>query len=683
MNTRSFYLDLMERREALYRFLGGIYQKEIDRALLMQMKAMTFPSETGESSLTGGYRMLRDYLDQVDESSDCSGITDHDECSGFSGNAGFDENSERNARNPEDAITDLAADYAKIFLAAGISQGSAAFPYESVYTSPDGIIMQDAWETVRKCYESVGLIKNGETSGLFEDHIALELEFMAFLCEEARRDPDCSDWLIKQREFLREHLLNWVPAFAADVDQYADTLFYKAIANITVGFLRFDQKLLGSVEASFDMSVQEHNEKDNTTPPSKEPHPSKDLPNSAQPKAPAFSVNRETMDQILQELKKEYRIVAPKRYEKRGAKSTTDLIRYGEINSMEEIVHESQSDFSPKEIYYPITQTMIRFQENQSIEEPSAESRGILIFARPCDINGIKRLDNIFLKNGGHSDIYYARLRDNVRFVMMECSGGWDDCFCVSMGTNKTDDYSLAIRFDQENFLVSVKDQAFAPYFSGEKSEKFTDGNRKVTPENADFVPLFVTSNKKIVRLPEIHDRGQLKEAINLEFWKEFDEQCIGCGGCSAVCGTCSCFDTVDIIYDETSNDGERRRVWSSCMLDTYTMTAGGSRFRKTPGANMRFKTLHKVYDYNLRFGGKEHMCVGCGRCDKRCPKEISFFDIICRLSEELRRTAGSTTAAGVGERIEAADEAADEPTCRADVAAGRTAENSNRKVER
>ncbi|QOX65780.1 anaerobic sulfite reductase subunit AsrA [Anoxybacterium hadale] len=471
---------------------------------------------------------------------------------------------------------------------------------------------------------------------------------MAFLCEEARRDPDCSDWLFKQREFLREHLLNWVPAFAADVDQYADTPFYKAIAKITVGLLRFDQKLLDNSKAFIDKGAQNQEE------------------DSTQPKSPAFSVGRETMDQILQELKKEYRIFAPKRYEKRGSKSSTDLIRYGEIDSVQEIVHEIQSDFSPKEIYYPITQTMIRFRENQSIEEPSADSRGVLIFARPCDINGIKRLDNIFLENGGHGDVYYERLRDKVRFVVMECGGGWDDCFCVSMGTNKTEDYSMAIRFDHPSLLVSVKDQAFAPYFSGEKSKK--------------FIPQFVTSNKKIAQLPKIQNRVQLKEAINLEFWKEFDEQCIGCGGCSAVCGTCSCFDTVDIIYAETSNDGERRRVWSSCMLDTYTMTAGGSRFRKTPGANMRFKTLHKLYDYNLRFGGEAHMCVGCGRCDKRCPKEISFFDTICRLSEELERTVGNTTAAGLrGDRIAAVGE----PAGRADAAAGRTAENPNRKVER
>jgi anaerobic sulfite reductase subunit A len=621
----------MENREKLYRFLGGIYQKEVDRVLLMQMKAMTFPSEAEEPSLTEGYQMLKDYLDQIDE---------------------------RKAPDPEAAITDLAADYAKIFLAAGISQGSAAFPFESVYTSPDRIIMQDAWETVRKRYESVGLIRNGEASGLFEDHIALELEFMAFLCEESRRDPDCSDWLIKQREFLRDHLLNWVPAFTADVKRYADTAFYKGIANITEGFLRFDREILEGINAPLDEGIENQKEVGET----------------------AFSLTTANMDQILQELKKEYRIFAPKRYEKRGAKSSTDLIRYGEIHSVREIVHEIQSDFSPKEIYYPITQTMIRFQENQSIEEPASDSRGVLIFARPCDINGIKRLDNIFLENGGHGDIYYERLRDKVRFVMMECGSGWDDCFCVSMETNKTEDYSLAVRFDQENLIVFVKDQAFEPYFSEEKSKEFMDENRKVAPENADFMPQFVTTNKKKVRLPKIQNHQQLKEVSDLEFWKEFDEQCIGCGGCSAVCGTCSCFDTVDIIYDETSSDGERRRVWSSCMLDTYTMTAGGSRFRKTPGANMRFKALHKVYDYNLRFGGDEHMCVGCGRCDKRCPKEISFFDIIFRLSEELESTACNTTATEVpGNSIAAVDE----PAIRADISAGLGAENPNRKVER
>ena len=39
----------------------------------------------------------------------------------------------------------------------------------------------------------------------------------------------------------------------------------------------------------------------------------------------------------------------------------------------------------------------------------------------------------------------------------------------------------------------------------------------------------------------------------------------------------------------------------------------------------MRFKALHKVYDYQLRFETGEPMCVGCGRCTHRCPELISI----------------------------------------------------------
>ncbi len=48
----------------------------------------------------------------------------------------------------------------------------------------------------------------------------------------------------------------------------------------------------------------------------------------------------------------------------------------------------------------------------------------------------------------------------------------------------------------------------------------------------------------------------------------------------------------------------------------------------------MRFKTLHKVFDYRARFG--ENMCVGCGRCDDVCPEYISFSRIINRLGEAM-----------------------------------------------
>ena len=186
------------------------------------------------------------------------------------------------------------------------------------------------------------------------------------------------------------------------------------------------------------------------------------------------------------------------------------------------------------------------------------------------------------------------------------------------MGSNVTDDYSVALRVNDDGVFVEVKDEAFADIFGGEAA--------------CDFTPAFITENQRKVNVPKITDRAMVKDIHALDMWREFDDNCIGCGGCNTVCITCSCFDTTDIIYNETSRDGERRRVWSSCMLNDYSTVAGGHNVRAKAGDRMRFKAMHKLYDYNARFG-KGNMCVGCGRCDMRCPKDIHFSETIDKLA--------------------------------------------------
>ena len=152
-----------------------------------------------------------------------------------------------------------------------------------------------------------------------------------------------------------------------------------------------------------------------------------------------------------------------------------------------------------------------------------------------------------------------------------------------------------------------------------------------------DFTPEFVQANQITVNLPEIDSSELLQKVFDLDLWKSFNSRCLGCGACNAVCITCSCFNTSDLIYNENSRAGERRRVWASCLHEDFTAMAGSHSFRNTIGDRMRFKTLHKVYDYQARFG-EEQMCVGCGRCDDRCPELISFSTTINRLSKEIER---------------------------------------------
>lgn len=216
-NSTAELEKLISNRGSTYGFLARIYRVEVDQELLDQMARMGLSIKVDLPEISKGYRMLKGFLKHLTES-----------------------------------ITDLAVEYARIFLGAGVKYGDGAYPYESVYTSPKGLVMQEARDQVLKLYREEGLDRAEESTEL-EDHIAFELEFMSYLCQkttEALKDGDkggALGYLKKQKDFLEEHLMRWVPAFCDDVQRVARGDFYKAVAKITIGYLRMEQDLLGEL----------------------------------------------------------------------------------------------------------------------------------------------------------------------------------------------------------------------------------------------------------------------------------------------------------------------------------------------------------------------------------------------------------------------------------------------------
>jgi TorA maturation chaperone TorD len=98
-------------------------------------------------------------------------------------------------------------------------------------------------------YKSMGLEKVGKFTEP-EDHIALELQFMAQLsgktCEALKsKDRAAAEkYLEVQRDFLNEHLARWVPKLIADIKKGARMEFYKAIAKITEGYVKTDVEVV-------------------------------------------------------------------------------------------------------------------------------------------------------------------------------------------------------------------------------------------------------------------------------------------------------------------------------------------------------------------------------------------------------------------------------------------------------
>lgn len=148
---------------------------------------------------------------------------------------------------------EIAVDYARTFLGAGHYETITAPPYESVFTSEDHLLMQDARDGVLAHYraEDLDLPADNTTP---EDHVGFELQFMATLVErmaaaiEAGDDARTRELVERQRGFLDEHLANWLPAFTRAIDANCTTDFYRGVACLTRGMLEEERATVDGLE---------------------------------------------------------------------------------------------------------------------------------------------------------------------------------------------------------------------------------------------------------------------------------------------------------------------------------------------------------------------------------------------------------------------------------------------------
>lgn len=328
------------------------------------------------------------------------------------------------------------------------------------------------------------------------------------------------------------------------------------------------------------------------------------------------------MNRILKEWAKSHLVYAPMTMKGKGAFSDTDCVCYGEAASLEDIEFGEKSRFTFKEFLTPLSQTLFFFTEDE-VKEADAPKRGAVVFLRSCDLHAVKRLDEIYLRNGPE-DHYYRRLRDRVKFVLIGCPQSFENCFCVDMQTNTSDNYDAYVEVRDDEVVVDNRNPEWDELF------------RTNAAGELQVFPAFATENRVRVNVP---DKIGI-EVMKSEMWAEYDTRCIACGRCNFSCPTCTCYTMQDVFYTDNGRVGERRRVSASCMVDGFTAVAGGGDYRREYGQRMRFKALHKVYDYKKRFG--YHMCVGCGRCDDVCPEYISFSACIGKLDAAMKEVAGN-----------------------------------------
>jgi TorA maturation chaperone TorD len=211
-------------RAGIYRMLSYLYYRELTDEQIVQLAATDVDALTGDDDLFAqGARQVVRYLRRRDSSTRQT----------------------------------LAADYASAILAAGHYKERCATPYESVFTSEEGLLMQDARDDVYRvfCAEHVKEPTGGHVP---DDHLSFTLEFMARLCEQTADAFEIGDGaevarlVGLQRTFCAEHLANWIDDYCDVLDGCAQTPFYQGVSKMTRGFVHMETRTIEQIAGLLD-----------------------------------------------------------------------------------------------------------------------------------------------------------------------------------------------------------------------------------------------------------------------------------------------------------------------------------------------------------------------------------------------------------------------------------------------
>lgn len=280
--------------------------------------------------------------------------------------------------------------------------------------------------------------------------------------------------------------------------------------------------------------------------------------------------------------------------------------------------------FTPEETLWRVERTTRGLNFIPSL--PPVAKRAV-IGVRSCDLAALALQDAHFLRSG-ESDEHYARRREGLLLVAVNCALPAATCFCASTGDgpNAENDYDLLLDELDEGFLLSSGSDAGHALLEGLSLQAASAEQKNyIKTQRAAAVA------RQSRTLPQQSLSGVLARHADSRHWQTIAERCLACGNCTAVCPSCFCHRE----QDESQLDGEsseHRRYWDSCFSAAHSMLHG-SPVRAETVQRYRQWLTHK-FDYWQQQYGRSG-CVGCGRCITWCPVGIDITEELSTLCGE------------------------------------------------
>jgi len=150
---------------------------------------------------------------------------------------------------PNDIIDRIKDEYVYLMLGP---EKLIAPPWESVYVNKAPLLFQESTLKVRQAYLDYDLLPAAYPHEA-DDHLALELDYMAHLAQLSRERfekndiPQLQKILSDQKAFLENHLLVWIGDFAEQIQSSKKRYFYPHMASLTKHVVHADHAALNEL----------------------------------------------------------------------------------------------------------------------------------------------------------------------------------------------------------------------------------------------------------------------------------------------------------------------------------------------------------------------------------------------------------------------------------------------------
>jgi sulfhydrogenase subunit beta (sulfur reductase) len=250
-----------------------------------------------------------------------------------------------------------------------------------------------------------------------------------------------------------------------------------------------------------------------------------------------------------------------------------------------------------------------------------------LIGVRACDLAALALQDAHFLREG-RRDAHYARRREHLFLVAVQCAEPGATCFCASTGDGPTPaaGYDIALAELADGFVAVAGTPKGEAVLDALNLPPATPRQIEAARHQGEAAAASQTRH-----LPKRNLHEALMSQLEHPRWDEVAARCLACGNCTAVCPTCFCHAEADV--PALSGAASRHeRMWDSCFGESHGHLHG-TNVRPDIRSRYRQWLTHKLATWHEQFG--RGGCVGCGRCIAWCPVGIDLTEEVAALTAD------------------------------------------------